>query len=280
MTNAIPHTKKDEVAELTRLCDTYPIVGVVNMANLPALQLQRMKQKLHGTVVLRMSKKTLMRRALAASKKKELTKLEQHIKGMPAFIFTENNPFTLYKTLKRSKSKAPIKAGQIAPNDIVVPAGVTSFAPGPVIGELGSFKIKTGIENGKVAIKADAVVAKEGEAVSDKLAAILTRLGIEPMEIGLDLLAVYEEGDVLTKDLLDVDEEAVLAQFGAAAAEAFNLAIASAYPNAETITPLLSMAAAQARSLAREAHIPTKETIQEMLALAHGHGAALKTKTG
>jgi large subunit ribosomal protein L10 len=42
----------------------------------------------------------------------------------------------LYKILQKSKSSAPAKAGQTAPNDIYVKAGKTSFAPGPIIGEL------------------------------------------------------------------------------------------------------------------------------------------------
>ena len=38
--------------------------------------------------------------------------------------------------------------------------------------------------------------------LNDKLASLLIRLGIEPMEIGLNLVAAYENGDILTGDVL------------------------------------------------------------------------------
>ncbi|MBI2112759.1 50S ribosomal protein L10, partial [Candidatus Woesearchaeota archaeon] len=36
--------------------------------------------------------------------------------------------------LEKNKSNAPAKPGQVAPKDITVKAGATSFAPGPIIG--------------------------------------------------------------------------------------------------------------------------------------------------
>ena len=86
-----------------------------------------------------------------------------------------------------------------------------NFSPGriptSIIGELGAIGIKAGIEGGKVAIKEDAVVVKDGEVINANVAAILTRLGIEPMEIGLDLVAAYEKGSIFDKKILGVDEQ-------------------------------------------------------------------------
>ncbi|MFP4195875.1 MAG: 50S ribosomal protein L10, partial [Candidatus Woesearchaeota archaeon] len=181
----VSEAKKRIVSEFTQLIDKYDYVGTVNMENLPAKELSTMREKLRDNVVIKMTKRRLLRVALKNAKKDGIEKLEGHMKGMPAMIFTNQSPFSLFKTLKKNKSTTAIKAGQIAPNDIIVPAGPTSFAPGPVIGELGQVGIKAGIEGGKVAIKQDAVVAKEGEEVSSTLAGLLSRLGIEPMEIGL-----------------------------------------------------------------------------------------------
>ena len=119
----------------------------------------------------------------------------------------------------------------------------TGFAPGPVIGELGGFKIKAGIDAGKVVIKEDKIVAQEGEVVNDKLAGLLLRLGIEPMEIGLNLIAVYENGGVLPGKVLDIDEEQYKKDFCQMAAEAFNLAVFAGITNKDTIEPLIAMGA-------------------------------------
>ncbi|MFH1401261.1 MAG: 50S ribosomal protein L10 [Nanoarchaeota archaeon] len=268
--------KKQVVADFKKLIDQYEVIGAVDLENLPARQLQVMKDKLRGKVVLRMTKKRLMNIALDQSKKEGISKLKDHFRGMPALLFSNENPFGLYSTIKKNKSKAPIKAGQKAPNDIVVPAGPTSFAPGPVIGELGAFRIKTGIENGKVVIKEDAVVAKEGTIISAKLAGILQRLGIQPMEIGLELRAVYEKGEILTKAVLDVDEDKVFAQFQQAASMTFNLAFNAGFPTKETITHMIAKAANDAKALAIAQDILTSETAPMIVAKAERQARVLK----
>lgn len=272
--------KKDDVAQMVKLIKESPIVGVVDVENLPALQLNRMRAQLRGKVTVLMSKKRLMRIALkeCVKNKDGIEQLDEYLRGMPAFIFTEESPFKLFKTLKKSKSNAPIKGGQTAPNDIVVPAGGTSFAPGPIIGELGSFGIQSGIEGGKIAIKADKVVAKEGDVVSQKLAGILTRLGVEPMEIGLNLTALWENGAILRKDVLDVDEDAYIKNIQTAASWAFNLAVNAGYPTSETIMPMLQKAHRDAYALAIAQDVMTEDTKELILAKAEAQAKALKEK--
>ncbi|MFH1770109.1 MAG: 50S ribosomal protein L10 [archaeon] len=270
--------KKDKVKEFTKLIDEYPIIGIVNMKNLPTKQLQVMRAKLRGNVLLRMTKTRLIRIALDNSKKPGIDKLKEQLKGMPALLFTKENPFSLFSTLKKNKSKAPISGGQTAPNDIVVPAGKTSFTPGPVIGELGGYGIMAGVEDGKIAIKQDKVVAKEGDVVSAKLAGLLQRLGIEPMEIGLDLVAVYENNEILTKDILDVDEDKYRANFMSASSMAFNLAVNIGFPTAETVIVLIQKAVAESRALVKEANIMTSENVGDILAKAEGQAKALDSK--
>ncbi len=272
-------TKKATVKEFTKLIEQYPVIGAVDVENLPALQLNRMRKQLRETVELKMTKRRLLTIAINDSKKENIKDLIPNLKGMPALIFTKESPFKLFNTLKKNKSKAPIKAGQTAPNDIVVPAGPTSFAPGPIIGELGALKIKAGIEDGKVAIKEDCVVAKEGEVVSSNLAAVLTRLGIEPMEIGLNLTAVWENGEILAKDVLDIDEEAVANDFATAASWAFNLAFNSGFPTTETTIPLIQAAHSEAYRLALGCDVITDETKEAVLAKAEAQATALKQKT-
>lgn len=275
----VSESKKKEVQQLTKLIEEYPIVGVVNMENLPAKQLQIMREKLRENVLIRMSKGRLIKIALTNAKKEHVIELTKHLKGMPALLFTRDSPFKLFKTLKKNKSKTAIKAGQKAPSDIVVPAGPTPFAPGPIIGELGALKIKAGIEGGKVAIKEDALVAKEGDVATEKLAGVLSRLGIEPMLIGLDLVAAYENGDILTKEVLDVDEDAYLAQLRQGHREALTLALETGYPTGDTILLLVQKAFTESKTVALETGILNKDTINELLAKAEAQAAQLNTKT-
>ena len=263
--------KKKVVKNIVDLSSQYPIIGAVNMENLPAPQLQKMRAHLRDKIKFAMTKKRLIKIALEQIKgsKKDIEKLKEHFIGMPALIFTKENPFKLFKMLKKNKSAAPAKAGQVAPKDIVVPAGPTSFAPGPIIGELGQIGIKTGVEGGKVAVKEDSVVAKRGEKIKPKVAEILTRLGIEPMEVGLDLVATYEDGTIYSKDILDVDEDKFMADLRGCASGAFNVAMFVAYPTKDTVEHLISKAFNDSKALGLSENIIDEGVIDDLLGKAH-----------
>ena len=270
--------KKEVVSRLVNLISEYPIIGIVNMENLPAPQLQKMRAQLRNDFVITMTKIRLTKIAFqqAKSKKKNLEELEQFLTGEPALIFTRENPFRLSKTLQKSKSPAPAKAGQIAPRDIMVNKGATSFAPGPIIGELAIAGIKAGVEAGKVAIKEDSVVVKSGEKIKPKVAEILTRLGIQPMEVGLDLVAVYENGLVYKRDILSIDEKEYLSRLANASRWAFNLANFIAYPTKENIRLLVGKANNDAKALGIAQNIFDSGIVESLLAKAQQQMKSLK----
>ena len=231
--------KQKTVEMLVQKLKSYPILGVVNVERLPAAQLQKMRRGLRGKVELNMARRRVLQRAIEASNGKELI---PHLGGMPALLFTKENPFALYRTVQQSKSSAPAKPGQIAPFDITIPAGPTPFAPGPIISEFSSVGIKTGVENGKVAIKQDSTIVRKGEVINQKVSDVLKRLSIEPMEIGLNIVAVVEKGVVFTSDQLHIDEAEFNEKVMSAILGARNLAIDVAYPAAEVIEFLVQTA--------------------------------------
>lgn len=272
--------KKQDVQELVALMNEYPIIGAVNMANLPAAQLQRIRKQLREkSVVIKMTKRRLIKIAFEQSNKSGLKDLSKHLEGMPALIFAKENPFGLFKIIQKNKSRAPAKPGQIAPNDIVVEAGPTPFAPGPVIGEFGKVGIKAGIDAGKVVIKETKTVVHKGESVNPILASLLMRLGIEPMEIGLDLVAVYENGTIFTKDVLGVDEVKVLQDVKLSWQEAINLSVYAGYPTKDSVNIMLQKASRESRAISLSQAIMTIETRGDILAIAESQGKSLKTKS-
>ena len=273
--------KKDVVKQISDFAKEYPILGLVDMENLPARQLQRMRDSLKGKVVIFMTKGRLMKVAFTklGQDVPGASDLKEKIRGMPALIFTKENPFKLYKMLQKSKSPAPAKAGSIAPKDVIVPAGKTPFAPGPVIGELGQLGIKTAIEDGKIAIKEDKLLVPAGEAINAKQAEILTRLGIEPMEVGLNIISVLEAGTLFDRKVLDIDEEVYVNNLKAMHSEAFNLAIKIGYPTKDTIKTLLSKAYREGTALADSQDIITDENIKRLVQKANAQASSLHNKT-
>jgi large subunit ribosomal protein L10 len=277
--NAAPE-KKATVKKILENSKKYPIIGVLNMHGMPAAQLARMRSNLRQQVELLMCKKSLL--LLAFEKLKEtkpgIDKLLEKLPDMPALLFTKDNPFALYKTIKKSKSKAPAKPNQPAPFDIVVPAGPTPFAPGPVLSELAMIGIKAGVEGGKVAVKVDSTVAKEGQPIKPAVAAMLARLGIEPMEIGLDLVAVYEGGTVYPKSVLDIDEVKFMQDLSTAASWAFNLSVETVFVTTDNAETLLQKAFREAKAVGLEGGVMEPELVEELLAKAENEAKAVQSE--
>src|SRR3989344_5198985 len=129
----VAESKKQEVTQFVDLLRDSPIVGIVDLERLPAPQLAKMRKQLRGDVHIRLTKKRLLKLAIEQMKgdKTGVEQMLQYLGGIPAVLFAKENPFKLYKTLQRSKSPAPWKAGQKATRELMVPAGPTPFAPGP-----------------------------------------------------------------------------------------------------------------------------------------------------
>jgi len=98
-----------------------------------------------------------------------------------------------------------------------------------------------------------------------------------PMEIGLNLVAAYENGSILTKKDLDIDEDAFMAQIKSAASDSFLLTIALALPTSENISQLLSKAHRDAFALADSQSIMTSDNIKGVLAKANAQAESLKS---
>ncbi|MDA1197188.1 MAG: 50S ribosomal protein L10 [Nanoarchaeota archaeon] len=278
-TSHVSDIKKKEVAELVTLMLESPVIAAVNMDGLPAPPLQKMRSQLRDKITLVMNKRRLMNVAIsqAKGKRKGIEELSAYLKGMPALIFTEDNPFSLFKVLKKSKTPAPAKAGQEAPFDIIVPKGPTPFAPGPVIAELGQAGISATVEDGKVVIKQDSVAVKAGEIVNQKSAELLSRLGVHPMEIGLNITAVLEDGQIYTSQVLDIDEDKFMADLSNASSWALNLACEAAYPVKETIEILIGKAFSGAKAVALEGNILSPDVIDELIGKAERGAQGVKS---
>jgi len=278
ITAKIPEYKKNIVDEMSDLIRKSSITALVNMSDIPAPQLQAMRREMKGKISIYMTKKRLMKIALDKSKdkKKNIQSLADYFEGMPAFIFSNENPFKLSRLLQKSKTKAPAKAGQTAPSDIVLSKGPTPFAPGPIISELSSIGLKVGVEGGKIAIKENTVIARKGEKIKPKVAEILARLDIRPMYVGLGMVAAYEDGIIYTRDVLEIDEKAFNDKLNNAAVQAFNLAFNITYTTKGNIILLIAKAFNDAKALGLSQNIFDEGIIEHLLGKAEREMLSLK----
>ena len=108
---------------------------------------------------------------------------------------------------------------------------------------------------------------------------MLTRLEIFPIEIGMALNAVFEDGNIFKPDVLDIDIDEFIGMMKQAFNNSFNLAIETGWFNELTIKPLIMKAFNSALSLAISQGIANKETINNLISKAHANMLALKNIT-
>jgi len=270
--------KAQVIEELGKLVNEYETVAVAQLHKVRALQLQQLSQKFRKDIGVRVAKNTLIVRALASSRRANINKLAEHLKGSNILLFTNMDPFKLTILLNKNKTRMTAKAGDIAPNDIIILAGNTGLPPGPAISELHDIGARTKIDMGSVWVVEDSVVVKKGETVQPKVAGVLSKLGVKPLEIGLGIVAAYEKGSIFTSDDLQFKVDDFRKQLEDASSQAFNLALNAIYPTDLTVEINLQQAYLNARSLAINASYISPEVAQEIIAKAHNHAIALASK--
>jgi len=267
--------KSSEVEEIKVILKEYSSIGVASLKKVRASQLQELKKSMVGKVTFRVLKNTLVKLALEEMEQAELKKLEDYLDGSNVYLFTNLNPFKLALLLERGKVKTTAKSGDIAAMDVVIPAGNTGQPPGPVISQLNAVGLPTRIESGSVWVSKDTLVVRRGEEINERLAGVLSKLGIKAVELGLSMRAVLDNGLMIVGDQLRIDVDATRRSIESSNAQAFALAIEIVYTTKETIKPLLQNAHQKAVALAVGAAIPTKDTIAELIRKANAEMSSL-----
>lgn len=269
--------KKETVNTLQGIMITHPVVALVDIGGIPAPQMQSMRKRLRERAELKVARNKLIDIAIdrAAEERPGLESLKDSLDGQSAILATTMNPFKLYKEIEGTKSPAPAKPGDISPKDIKVTKGETPFPPGPIVGELQKAGVPAAIEGGKIVIKKNKVLVKEGEEISEEVAKVLPRLDIYPMIVGLGLKAAYEDGVIYDKDTLDIPPDYYESRLARGADSAIRLGLAVSYPTPETVPLLLSKAHQEATGLSVAAAIPNESSIRTLLARAESHMLSL-----
>ena len=265
---------------LTDLLSQDGVVGIIDVEGVPATAMLGMRDTLRSQMVMTMAKKTLVRRAWkkAGLSEEELDVLFDGV-TIPMLVQTDSlNAFQLFAELEKTKTGRAAKAGDIAPNDIIIEEGPTEFPPGPIVGEFNSVGIPAKIDKGKVAIQKTVTAVEKGQPISADLGLMLAKLEINPIEIGLILSGVVEDGTVMAADDLDLDLDGFTANVKSATSGAFNLACNIGWFTDQTVPVLLSKAAGEAMAVAIEAGIHNEDTMPVLISRAHARMLAVASQ--
>lgn len=270
----VPEWKKKDVKEIEEMAQK-PVVGIITLKGLPAAQFQEIRKDLREEADIKVSRKTLIKRAFENSGREGIKELEKHLEGPCGIISSEENPFKLYKSLEEKKSRSRAKVGKEVEEEVKVPEGPTSLQPGPILANLQKAGLPAQIKEGKIVINKDTVLLEPGDEITEEIAAALNTLDMKPLEIGIEPKALLEEGTVFTPDQLHIDVEETLQNLAAGHQQAINLSVESGYFTEESIEIMIPKAVQQAMNLSLEADIYNEETIEKKLGISESKAKAL-----
>jgi large subunit ribosomal protein L10 len=268
--------KKNELNKLKEFVEAYDVLAVADLNLCPANLLQNLRKKLKGKAEIKISKLRIVKKALSESKK-NLKQLLDNCPNQVALIGTNLNAFELYSLIKKNKVKLSAAPGMIAPNDIIIPAGDTGLPLGPALGELKSFGLKAKIVGNSITIEEDKLIVKKSEIISEKIAGLLSKLNIKPINAMLSVKAVMEGNQFYLGSVLDFDSEQIFNEFSNAFRNALNLSYNIVYPTKQNIELLLQKAFREAKTVSLEGKILNKSTATEILMQAKMQAQALQS---
>jgi len=261
------------------------IIGIANIIDIPTDALQVIRKKLKEmNIDVKVVKKNLFIKALEKINDQNIKKMidiieeNKRITVLLILPKEEINPFLLNKILEENKSYRSAKEGDILEEDVIIRAGPTNLTPGPVLTELKKYNIKTKVENGKIVITEDALVAKKGQKVDIELVSLLQKFNITPIPVKIKLLAVYDGKTLYTYDILSTPLEEYTNQLRSGFRKAISLTIKISFPTKENIKILLTKAYQNLVKLSLNTGIPTKDTIKDLLKITNRRSITLKER--
>ena len=275
-----PKAKTQMFAQLQEVPKKYKTMAVIKMTKVRSTQILPLRKALKGEVEFVSIKDKVAKIALNQLDIPGIKEIAADLTGQCMLMFTNMSPFKLNVLLAKNKIMMEARSGDIASIDIVVAAKNTGIAPGPMLTEFKDAGIPTKIDQGTIWIAKDSTPVLKGEAINEKLAAILGKLDIKPVEAGISLYTALEEGLKYSEEEMIIDVDKIRAQFGQAHQEAVSLSIEAAYITADNISQILSKASQSARSVSIESGFMTDETKEQILqkADAQAKGVAGQAK--
>jgi large subunit ribosomal protein L10 len=264
-----PKKKRQMYQEIQVLAKSYNVIALTKMTKVRSTQLMLIRKKFRDSIMIRIIKNKVVQKAFEkVDDIKTLPDLSKELEGQCALMFTNLSPFKLNLIFAQNKVLLPAKGGDIATMQITIPAGNTGLTPGPVLSEFKEANVATKIDQGSIWINRDNIVANPGDVISQKLASLLGKLGIKPIEAGIMVNFALSEGLLFKEDDLRISlieyREDLLTSFQ----QALSVAIELEYFTPESIKPILVRANQNAKTLSLQAGYLSQDTTNLVLCMA------------
>ncbi|KAK9479497.1 ribosomal protein L10-domain-containing protein [Lipomyces japonicus] len=228
--------KVEYFAKLRTLLEEYKSIFIVGVDNVSSQQMHEIRRALRGDGVILMGKNTMVRRAIRGflSEFPEFERILPHVRGNVGFVFTNGDLKEIREVIVSNKVAAPARAGAVAPKDVWVPAGNTGMEPGKT-SFFQALGVPTKIARGTIEITNDVQVVSAGGKVGASEATLLNMLNISPFTYGVAILQVYDQGQIFSPEILDIEEEALVKSFTSAITSVTAISLAIGYPTISAV---------------------------------------------
>jgi len=237
----MPLSKEKKSAYFTKMqgiMNTYNKVFIVDVTNVGSKQMNDTRLEMRGIAEILMGKNTLMKKVLDDFLEKNpdhlWAALSDKLKGNVGFIFTNDELPKVRDFILANRVPAPARAGAIAPEDVIVPAGPTGLDPGQTT-FFQTLQIPTKIVKGQMEITTDVHLVKATEKVTAGQVALLTKLNVRPFSYGLQIIEIFDNGTFFSPKVLDIDEEYIRGVFSTASKVMACLSFALGHPTAASL---------------------------------------------
>jgi large subunit ribosomal protein L10 len=241
------------------------------MTKVRSAQLMAIRKKFKNEIKILTIKNKVAQRAFEQIFKdvKGLELLNKELEGQCALMFTNISPFKMNLTFDKNKIFMAAKGGDIAPNQLVISAGNTGITPGPVLSEFKESKVPTKIDQGTIWVSKDTIVAESGDIIPQKLAALLSKLDVKPIEAGVSVNYAISEGLEFKEQDLKIVIKDYVNEIVKSFQEALSLSVEAVYFTKESMPLLLMKAKQHGISLSTESGYLSPETVNLVLAKAN-----------
>ena len=192
------------------LFSKYSQIIFVDTEKINSNQFKKCRKALGKNSILVLGKNKIVKKVLKSNVKKnpELEKLMPYLKGNIGFIFTTISPIDVKKILIENQEPAPAKAGQIAPDDVIIPAGLTGITPDGT-SLFQALNIQTKISKGLIEIQNPVKIITKGQLIGNSEVILLQKLNITPFSYKLDIKLIFENKCCIKPEILDISSEEI-----------------------------------------------------------------------
>lgn len=273
--------KEKIINELVGYLKNYKYFIIADLFKIKSADLQALRKIFYDSLKFKVVKNSLFRVALKkVYEENTIKKLEPYLQKQNIFIFSNANPYEIYLQLEKNKIKTAAKPGDIAEEDIIIPAGNTGITPGPVMSKFSKLKIPTKVEEGAITVTKDTVVVKKGDKISSEVVELLNLLGIKPISVTLKLKYGFDGKNIIENIYIDLNQ--IKKEIEKAQQYVLNLSLNAILPIKEIMPIIITQAHNNSIKVLQSLVIPDKEvlkySIQRAISNAQNIYELLKSK--